>query len=184
MKAVFGVGNPGQEYKLTRHNVGFHVIDKFGTQKRITMKLDKDWLFGEKKSDGNSYLLIKPLSFVNECGRIAREVIHQFNLSLSDFLVVLDDFSLPLGSTRLRPQGSSGGHKGLESIIYHLESELFPRLRIGIGPIAGDSVDFVLSKFKKNELQVLDIAIERAISSIEVFIREGVNKAMEVCNIR
>ncbi|MDI6839932.1 MAG: aminoacyl-tRNA hydrolase [bacterium] len=186
MKTIFGIGNPGQEYKLTRHNVGFQIIDRISSLYRIKMnpahKLCAGWLCGKGDSDGNPYVLIKPLSFVNECGMVAREVVIRFGLSLSDFLVVLDDFSLPIGKTRLKPNGSSGGHNGLKSIIYHLESEDFPRLRIGIGPVTGSSVDFVLSKFKSSELKLLEATIEKVILSIQVFIKEGINRAMEICN--
>ena len=205
MKIIFGIGNTGQEYKLTRHNIGFQVIDRISSLYNIKMKLEKNWICGSPRpsvelpkdpvdwlkpsplsgkgnSNRNSYLLIKPLTFVNECGIVAREVVSRFGISLSDFLVVLDDFSLPIGKTRLRPHGSSGGHNGLESIIYYLESEEFPRLRIGIGPVIGSSVDFVLSKFKKSELKMLNATINKVILSIQAFIKEGINRAMEICN--
>jgi PTH1 family peptidyl-tRNA hydrolase len=106
------------------------------------------------------------------------------DFSLPEFLVVVDDFSLPLGTTRMRAKGSSGGHKGLESLIYHLESSEFPRLRIGIGPKIGESVDFVLSEFTKKELVVLDEAIEHAVLSVHTFVSEGIDRAIEVCNAR
>ncbi|MCK4307970.1 aminoacyl-tRNA hydrolase [candidate division WOR-3 bacterium] len=182
MKVIFGIGNPGEEYKLTRHNVGYEIIDRFVSMNNIKMKLKKNWLAGKGKKP--SSLIIKPLSFVNECGRVAKDVISTYEVELSDFLVVVDDFALPLGTLRMRLKGSSGGHKGLKSIIYHLESEEFPRLRIGIGPRVGESADFVLSKFKKSELEILDNfdVIEQAIQGIQVFLADGITRAMEVCN--
>ena len=184
MKVIFGIGNLGEKYKLTHHNVGYEIIDRFASMNNIKMKLNKHWLVG-KVCVGEIHelpLLIKPLSFVNECGRVAKDVISTYEVKLSDFLVVVDDFALPFGTIRIRTKGSSGGHNGLESIIYHLESEEFPRLRIGIGPKGEDTVDFVLSKFKRSELKILDDVIEQAIEGIQIFITKGVTRAMEVCN--
>lgn len=184
MKVIFGVGNPGDKYKLTRHNVGYEVIDRFASLSNIKMRLQKNWLMGIGSGEFQTspYYLVKPLSFVNECGIVAKELMAAINFSFSDFLVVVDDFCLPLGTTRMRPKGSSGGHKGVESITYWLESEDFPRLRIGIGPVVGDAVDFVLSKFKDAELRVLDEVIDRAILGIRAFVEEGISRAMDVCN--
>ncbi len=178
MKLVFGLGNPGDEYKGTRHNVGFEIIDRFSASGGLPMKLGGNYLYSENEN----CLFVKPLLFVNESGLAAKEVISKFNIELSDFLVVLDDFSIPLGVTRMRLKGSDGGHKGLRSIIYQLESEDFPRLRIGIGPTESDAVDFVLSRFKKEEIKILGGAIDKAVLSIEAFIKEGIDKAMEICN--
>ncbi|MBI4721529.1 MAG: aminoacyl-tRNA hydrolase [Candidatus Stahlbacteria bacterium] len=182
MKIIFGIGNPGAQYNKTRHNVGFTVIDRLAST--TALKLRKNWLQGIKNENGIEYYLIKPLSFVNECGVVAKQLKQELNFELSDFLVVVDDFSLPLGTVRMRPKGSSGGHKGLESIIYHLETREFPRLRIGIGPKIGIPTDFVLSDFTKQELQVLDEVLDRVILSIHIFIAEGINRAIEVCNVK
>ncbi len=180
MKVIFGIGNPGKEYESTRHNVGYEIIDRFTSINKINMKLKRNWLVGTVPS--LSYALIKPLSFVNESGRVAKNIISTYEMDISDFLVVVDDFAIPLGTLRMRTKGSSGGHKGLDSIIYQLESSDFPRLRIGIGPRVGEAADFVLSKFKKNELKVLDDVLAEALHGIKVFLTEGINQAMEFCN--
>jgi PTH1 family peptidyl-tRNA hydrolase len=182
MKIIFGLGNPGPQYEFTRHNIGFQVIDKLVSLLNIKLELKNNWLQGEGKEKETQYFLIKPLSFVNLCGPIAKEVIEKLKSTPSEFLVIVDDFSLPFGSMRLRTKGSSGGHKGLESIIYHLGTHEFPRLRIGIGPLIGDAQDFVLSKFTAQELKMLDEIISHVIFSIRVFISDGPIKAIEVCN--
>ena len=182
MKIIFGIGNPGAEYKKTRHNVGFMVIDRLAST--TALKLKKNWLQGIGNENGEDYYLVKPLSYVNECGIVAKQLKQELDFELDDFLVVVDDFSLPLGTIRMRPKGSSGGHKGLESIIYHLGTREFPRLRIGIGPKTGIPTDFVLSEFTKQELIVLDEVMEHVLVSIHVFITEEINRAIEVCNAK
>lgn len=188
MKIIFGIGNPGDKYKLTRHNVGFQVIDRFAHLSKIKLKLKNNWLQGIGKEEGVSYSLIKPLTFVNECGIVAKQLDSEIrrlgDWNSSDFLVVVDDFSLPLGTIRMKAKGSSGSHKGLESIIYHLQTTEFPRLRIGIGPKVGLPTDFVLSEFTKQEMQILDEVMDRAIHSIRVFISEGITRAIQICNVK
>ena len=183
MKIIFGIGNPGAQYKETRHNVGFTIIDRLAT--KTNLKLRKSWLQGIGNENGIEYYLIKPLSFVNECGVVAKQLKQEFfGFDLSDFLVVVDDFSIPLGTVRMRAKGSSGGHKGLESIIYHLGTREFPRIRIGIGPKVGIPTDFVLSDFTRQELQVLDEVMEQVIYCIHIFITDGLTRAIEVCNVK
>lgn len=178
IKTIFGIGNPGAKYKSTRHNVGSRVIDRLADSYNLELRLQRNWLIGK----GEDYILVKPIAYVNESGTVAKDVMYKYNISPEDFLVVVDDFALPLGATRLRREGSSGGHKGLESIIYNLQTDNFPRLRIGIGQPEDDAVDFVLSKFKKSELNLLNEAIDRAVQAIDMFIKDKLDKAIEICN--
>lgn len=178
IKAIFGIGNPGIKYKSTRHNVGIQVIDKLADYYDLDFRLQRNWLVGKTEE----YIIVKPIAYVNESGFVAKDVIYKYNILPEDFLVVVDDFALPLGLTRLRRKGSSGGHKGLESIIYNLQTNEFPRLRIGIGQPEKDAVDFVLSKFKRNEFKPLNEAMDRAVQVINLFIKDELDKAIALCN--
>lgn len=177
-KVVFGIGNPGKEYTSTRHNIGSSFIDKLSEYYNTKLKLKNNWLVGET----TECFLVKPLSYVNESGIIAKQIIQKYNISNSDFLVIVDDFEIPFGTARLKRKGSSGGHKGLESIIYHLETDDFPRLRIGIGPKKYDAADFVLSKFSKTELKALTELAPIIIQTIDTFIKGDIEQAMIICN--
>ncbi len=165
VKIVFGIGNPGKKYEKTRHNVGFRVIDRLKSQK-------------SKVKSQKSVVLIKPRTFVNNSGISAKRVLLKYNVNPEDFLVVVDDFNLPLGEIRLRKNGSSGGHKGLDSIIEKIGTKAFPRLRIGIGPLIGDAVEFVLSPFEE-EIPIIEKSIDKACLMIKSFITEGIDKAVK-----
>lgn len=169
MKAVFGIGNPGKKYENTRHNVGFMVIDRLRERR------------GEYRGQ-RAVILVKPRTFVNNSGISAKRVLLKYQVAIDDFLVVVDDFSITLGKIRLRRGGSGGGHKGLESIIHECGTKDFPRLKIGTGPLVGDAVEFVLSPFEKQEIPIIKESIERACDTVETFLMEGIDKAMQICN--
>jgi len=161
IKVIVGLGNPGRKYEFTRHNLGFRVIDTFA---------EKNGFKFEKKSKYNSFLskfknifFIKPLTFVNLTGVAIKKFIDDNNISPQEVLVIIDDFSLNLGKIRYRQNGSSGGHKGLESIITNFNSTDFPRLKLGIGPVPPqiDAKDFVLSNFTPEELKIVNNMIEQ-----------------------
>jgi PTH1 family peptidyl-tRNA hydrolase len=131
---VVGLGNPSSEYEETRHNIGFVVVDE--TAKELGIKFHKensDYLIGIKNYRNQLIALVKPLTYMNNSGIAVKNIIEQYKLPLENLLVVVDDFNIPIGTIRIRRSGSSGGHNGLESIIYHLQTEDFPRLRCGIG---------------------------------------------------
>jgi PTH1 family peptidyl-tRNA hydrolase len=156
MLAVIGLGNPGSEYETTRHNVGFRIIDAIAKHLQIRIKAGKgDYLIGEKDITRSKVVLVKPLTYMNNSGLAVRDIVERYSLQIDELLIIVDDFNLPFGTLRLRMSGSDGGHNGLYSIIYHLNSEDFPRLRCGIGPeskTGSDMIDFVLSPFNENEL--------------------------------
>ncbi len=181
MKVIFGIGNPGEEYQFTRHNVGFRVIDALSKELSIPVnRMARNYVYGES----SDVLLVKPMTFVNLSGLAAREVVEETGIDLENFLVVLDDASLPLGRARLRTKGSSGGHKGLKSVIYELGTIEFPRLRIGIGPVIGSLSEFVLQNFTEEEEEILQDVIKLAVNTVKLYIEEGIDEAAKYCNRR
>jgi peptidyl-tRNA hydrolase, PTH1 family len=185
VKVVVGLGNPGPKYERTRHNVGFVVIDELAarlgagkSRLRFEANLAEAALAGEK------VLLAAPQTYMNESGRSVRQIVDFFGLPLTDLLLVCDDFNLDLARLRMRSGGSAGGQKGLADTIRHLGTEEFPRLRIGIGrpPEMIDAVDFVLSKFRRNEIKSMESAVFRAAEGVEVWIRLGLDQAMNQVN--
>lgn len=180
-----GIGNPGPEYAKTRHNVGFRVLDALA--KRLNVSKQEARFRGVYAVDQIGDLkvgLLKPLTYVNLSGQAVSEAVKQLNLQPEQILVVLDDAQLPLGKLRMRPKGSSGGHKGLQSIIDALQTEEIPRLRVGIGspPEGVDMVTFVLSPFEDDEELVIGEAVERAADAAIVWATEGINAAMQKFN--
>ncbi len=183
MNILLGIGNPEKEYEFTRHNVGHTFVDSILKKYKTRLKPAKgDYLEADISISGQKLKVIKSLVFMNHSGIVARQLFSVPFLSLSKFIVVLDDFQLPLGSIRIKRWGSSGGHRGLESIIYSLGSDRFPRLRIGIGPYEDDPVDFVLSRFTNSEMEVLKDSFDRGIRAIQIFVEEGINGAMNYAN--
>lgn len=180
IRLVAGLGNPGREYQRTRHNVGFMVLDRLAADAQLPWDYSEKWGAAWAKSD---VILAKPATFMNRSGEPLSALVNFYKIDASEILVVLDDFALPLGRLRLRSQGSSGGHNGLESIFEHLGTEAVPRLRVGIGaaPSAG-AVDYVLSRFFEEEQPVLDAAINRAAEAVKCAIDKGLFAAMNVFN--
>ncbi|AEH50923.1 aminoacyl-tRNA hydrolase [Pseudothermotoga thermarum] len=177
---VVGLGNPGPKYAFNRHNVGFMVVDRFAEINRCKWVLQK--LYAE--SCCGNFWLLKPLTYMNASGVAVREFLTSACLSVNNLIVVYDDVDLPCGKLRIRPKGSSGGHKGLESIIKELGTPDFIRIRIGIGPKPRDLslADFVLQDFTKEELLIIDKVIDLAIKAIFVIANEGIQKAMTFFN--
>jgi PTH1 family peptidyl-tRNA hydrolase len=182
MKAVVGLGNPGDDYKGTRHNVGFEVVDELA--KRWQAKLKK-WKATADTAivKDRDVILVEPRTYMNNSGQAIAAVMAFYRIQPADVLVVVDEVQLPLGKLRLRPSGSAGGHNGLKSVIEHVGSE-FPRLRIGVdrGHPDWDLSDRVLSKFPPTERTVADAAINRAADAVEVFLTDGVHVAMNRFN--
>ncbi len=178
-----GLGNPGRAYTLTRHNLGFLVVDRMADKLGISYAAGKGkWWEATEKIDGKTIFLMKPTTYMNNSGEALVDFINVKNLETEDILVVFDDADLPLGKIRIRTKGSSGGHKGLESIIYQLGTENFSRLRIGIGKEGNNLVDWVLSPFKKEEWKIIDESIEKSCEAILIWVKDGVQKAMDIFN--
>jgi len=187
MIAIFGLGNPGREYEMTRHNVGFMVLDAIARKIGIDFKPGAgDYLIGPGRYSGREILLVKPLTYMNNSGIAVKDVVERFKVELRDVFVICDDLNLPLGIIRIRQKGSDGGHNGLYSIIYHLRTIEFPRLRCGIGnpEKMKDMVEFVLSRFEDDEIEILNEMIVRAVDATLCFVSEGILVAMNRFNRR
>lgn len=180
IRLIAGLGNPGREYQRTRHNVGFMVLDRLAADARLAWDYSAKWGVAWAKSDA---FLVKPASFMNRSGEPLAAMANFYKIAPEEILVVLDDLALPLGRLRLRTQGSSGGHNGLDSIFEHFGTEAVPRLRVGIGaaPSQG-AVDYVLGRFFEEEKPLVDEAINRAAEAAKCAIDKGVIAAMNLFN--
>jgi len=188
IKLIVGLGNPGKKYENTRHNAGWMVLDRLAVRLGISFSKEKfkGRLAEISLDDGRKVFLLKPLTFMNLSGESVGEFARFYKLKPQEILVVYDDLDLPLGKLRLRLKGSSGGHRGVLSIEQHLGSREFPRLRIGIGrpPTKEEVVNYVLSPFGKDELPILEEALEKAVDCLEEILKakEITNKIMSKCN--
>jgi PTH1 family peptidyl-tRNA hydrolase len=183
-KLIVGLGNPGCKYTHHRHNVGFQCLDQLAQAHGLsfTRRRAKASLALGKIADLR-VVLAKPLSYMNLSGQAVSQLASFYKLSFEDILVIYDDLDLPLGTIRLRPQGGSGGHKGIRSIIEALDSQAFPRLRVGIGrPPGNDAVSYVLSDFTAEEQITLESVYEEVMAAVELFLREGIEAAMNAYN--
>lgn len=185
VKIIVGLGNPGQEYAATRHNIGFMVVDRLKrelhaseTRKRFRAEIAEAFVDGEK------LVLVKPQTYMNLSGISAREAAQWYKASLEDILVVVDDIELPFGASRMRAGGSSGGHNGLKSIAAELGSDQYPRLRLGVGRGSGDARRQVLSRFGKDEERELPEIIAAGADCVLLWGAEGITSAMNRCNRR
>ncbi|MCS6803691.1 MAG: aminoacyl-tRNA hydrolase [Acidobacteriota bacterium] len=186
MWLVVGLGNPGTQYRRTRHNLGFMVIDRLAEQLRIELNqlVCHAWV-GLTQSDESQVVLAKPRTYMNRSGVSAQCLLRRYQLPASQMLVIVDDLALPLGKLRLRRRGSAGGHNGLKSIIESLGSQEFPRLRLGILPEQAkieDYADFVLSDFTADEQTAVESMIERSVTTVLTVVREGLDKAIARCH--
>jgi peptidyl-tRNA hydrolase, PTH1 family len=186
MKLVVGLGNPGSEYKQTRHNVGFRVVDKLAS--------GLGWRWSERRSRAilasgsiglEKVVLAKPTTFMNLSGQAVGELVRWYKIQPEDVLVVYDELDLPVGKVRLKARGRAAGHNGLNDIIHHLHTNNFPRLRIGIGHPTNSHIkgkDHVLSVPTKDERILLEMGEDRAVEAIEMVIRQGLSTTMNVVN--
>jgi len=179
----FALGNPGKKYAQTRHNIGFMVADALAQKLKTKFKSGGDYQWLSKEIDEKEIIVVKPLLYMNNSGIIVKEYLAQ---NQDDFTVVCDDFALPLGRIRIRERGSDGGHQGLASIIYHLATNNFPRVRIGIGnPVPEIShSEYVLAKFTKEEIALLPEIIERSVDALFCVFKHGIKKAMTLYNVK
>lgn len=185
MKIIVGLGNPGLTYRRTRHNVGYMVANALARQRGIRFRRGRlKCSQGEGEIGNERVLLVKPQTFMNASGACVGAVARYFDCALSDLLVICDDVNLDLGKIRLRRAGSAGGHNGLISIIQHLHSEEFPRLRLGIGrpPEGMDMTSYVLGVFRRSEWPTVSETLERAVQAVETWIYHGIEEAMNRFN--
>ena len=180
---IVGLGNPDRKYVNTRHNVGFEMIDVLASYADIRVnKVKCKALIGEGRIGDNHVILAKPQTYMNLSGESVSELCRYFKIPVENIVVMYDDISLDVGKIRIRQKGSAGGHNGMKNIIYHLQSDVFPRVRFGIGEPVGDLADYVLSNFSKDETKVLIECAKNVPDIIELIINGDILKAMNKYN--
>lgn len=186
MYLIAGLGNPGREYEMTRHNIGFHFIDYIADELGVKVtKLKFKGLYGETRFGDEKLLLVKPQTYMNLSGESIREFAAFYKIPTQNIIIVHDDVSLDRGNIRIRPKGSDGGHNGLKSIIYQLNSNEFIRIKIGVGSAEyGDLADFVLGRFTKDEIPIMEDAMIRAYKACKLITAGDLNRAMNLYNAK
>jgi len=181
---IVGLGNPGPQYAETRHNVGFCVIDALAGRIKAAVREDRRWdsLVGSGRYAGRTVYLQKPLTYMNDSGRAVIRAVQALDLAPPEVLVVCDCIDLPVGRMRLRPGGSSAGQRGVASVARELGTELFPRLRIGIGRPPDDAVEHVLAPWTATELPVIEEVLSAAAAAVLLSLRRGIGCAMNAYN--
>lgn len=186
MYIIAGLGNPGSQYDMTRHNIGFSVIDYIAREYNVKVKkLKYKGVYGEANVNGEKVLLLKPQTYMNLSGESIRDFATFYKVPVENIIVICDDVSLPPGKIRIRRKGSAGGHNGLKSIIYQLNSDEFPRIKVGVGSPENqnyDLADYVLGRFTKDEIPVLEDSIIRSFKAAEEIIKHGAESAMNKYN--
>lgn len=185
IKLIVGLGNPGARYENTKHNLGFSVVNELLMRLRLR-RLEPLFrsLIVQTEWHGSEVIFAKPMTYMNNSGQAVKMIFQEFDILPHNLCVVYDDLNLDIGALRMRKAGSDGGHNGMKSIIHHLGTQDFPRLRVGIGKVEGDWMDHVLSEFSTDERTSIDWAIPFAADAIEVFVTDGVQTAMNRFNGR
>lgn len=186
MYIIAGLGNPGRRYEQTRHNIGFLTVDRIAEELGIrTDRIKFQSLVGETVFSGQKIVLMKPQTYMNLSGRAVREIMNFYKLPPENLIVIYDDIDIAQGKIRVRKSGSAGTHNGMRDIIYQLQSDRFPRIRVGIGgEIRGDLADFVIGGFSKEEVPLLEEAVSRAAKAALAIVSDGIDKAMNEYNVR
>ncbi len=184
IKAVVGLGNPGKKYEKTRHNIGFMVADALASALRCKKNIKECCFSIIYNCKDHDLLIVKPQTYMNNSGVAVKNLIEDYRLKPEEVLVVYDDLDLPLGKIRLRKSGSSGGHRGIQSIIEHLKTQDFPRLKIGIGRPATkkEVVNYVLSPFNKDETLLVEKVISSSVDCLLNVLKYGIDKSLNMCN--
>lgn len=185
MPIIIGLGNPGNKYAGTRHNVGFELIDRLAASQSIKMGPGKGpFHIGTGRYNGEKIALVKPTTYMNRSGDAVQQVLHWYKLPPDQCLICYDDLDIDIGSIRLRSKGSAGGHNGIKDIIQKLGTDTFPRLRIGIGNEfpKGQQINYVLSGFTPEERKSVDKALKQAEEAVYTYIREGIETTMNSFN--
>ena len=182
MKLIVGLGNPGEEYDNTRHNIGFMVIDNYAKQNNLKFSKKNNGLFCKVIND-NSFILLKPLSYMNLSGTVIRRFVDYYKIKNEDILIIQDDLDMPVGKIKLKYKGSSGGHNGIKNIIENLNTNCFPRFKIGISNNKEiDTKDYVLGKFSKEERDKLNKIIAFSEDIINDFLNTNFERLMSKYN--
>lgn len=184
MKLIVGLGNPGREYEGTRHNCGFMVIDKLAEKLNVSVDQNKfKGLYVKFKYHGEDVILLKPQTYMNLSGESVSTLMQFFKIEIEDLLVIYDDLDMPVGKLRLRKTGSAGGHNGIKNIIAHLNSQDFKRIRVGIDRHKYMKVvDYVLSRFTKEEIDAISQGIENAVNAVIDYLDHGFDYIMNRYN--
>ena len=185
MYFIVGLGNPGLQYENTRHNVGFMTIDYLANKYNIDVrKLKFKSLYGQGEISGHKVMLIKPQTYMNNSGEAVRELRNFYKFDIDKLIVIYDDIDIDFGTVRIRKKGSAGSHNGMKSIIYQIQDDKFPRIKVSIGkkPEKWDLANFVLSGFSKEEVSILEDEIRLAAKGIEIILKEDIDMAMNKCN--
>lgn len=183
MYLIVGLGNPGIEYRHTRHNVGFDILDFMADKYNININRIKfKGSCGEGNIGGEKVLLLRPSTFMNLSGESVAEAANFYKIPKENIIVIYDDVSLEVGRMRVRPEGSAGGHNGIKNIILHLSSEVFPRVRVGVGQPEHGLIPHVLGRFSKEDREILEKLFPAASLAVETIIRQGVTEAMNKFN--
>ena len=185
MKIVVGLGNPGRRYAGTRHNVGYRVIEKLAETLDATGARERFGAVAQGAlANGEKLLLVRPLTYVNLSGTVVRRAVDWFRCPVDDLIVICDDMNLPLAGLRVRRSGGTGGHNGLQSIVDHLGTTEFSRIRIGIGSPGPhiDGADYVLGKFREEEGPFIAQACDEAARAVITWVRQGIDKCMNAHN--
>jgi len=187
MRMIVGLGNPGYEYHLTPHNLGFMAVDRLAEECGVGWgHYEGQALTASTRLEGLDVLLAKPQTYMNLSGMAVARLVEKYRLDVGDLIVLVDDAALPLGSLRIRPRGSAGGHKGLKSIIGALGSGDFARVRLGVSPEQPieDRVSYLLGRFREADLETVAAMLGQACEAVHVILREGLQKAMNRFNRR
>lgn len=185
MYIIAGLGNPGKQYENTRHNIGFISADYLAAYFNIKMnKLKFKAVYGEGNIAGEKVMLVKPQTFMNLSGESLREIVNFYKVPSENVIVIYDDISLDVGRIRIRPKGSDGGHNGIKSIIYQLTTDVFPRIKLGIGapPKEWDMADWVTGRFSDEDVKTLARSVEKLPDIITEMIEKGTASAMNRFN--
>ena len=184
MYVIAGLGNPGRQYERTRHNMGFLVADEFAAAHGVDVRRIKHKaLVGEGRIAGEKVLIVKPQTYMNLSGESLREVMNYYDVPMENLIVIYDDMDLETGVLRIRKKGSAGSHNGMKSVIYQLQSDEFPRIRIGIGSTSGDEWrDYVTGQVTEKEAEILAETIRNAAKAVECIITDGIDIAMNRYN--
>jgi peptidyl-tRNA hydrolase, PTH1 family len=183
MWVIAGLGNPGRKYSRTRHNIGFMAVEGIAQRNGIEFTDRKEYRIGRGSIEGHNVVLIEPLLYMNRSGPVVNAIIKKFTVRFDNLIIIHDDLDMETGKLRIRKTGSSGGHKGVESIIQNIGAKDFIRVKIGIGREPGTLVeDYVLSKFNRQEISAIKEAFEKTTDAVHSIIADGVDKAMNIFN--
>ncbi len=185
MKLVTGLGNIGEKYCFTRHNAGFMAVDKWAFKNNLQFREEKKFkcLMTKFNFNGEEIIIAKPVTFMNLSGEAVSALCNFYKIDIKDVLIIFDDIALDLGRLRFRKTGSDGGHNGVKSIIKHLGTSDFTRLKIGIGPQPPiPSENYVLGTFTKEQAEILKPVLSRAVSAVECYLTDGIEKAQNIFN--